>query len=545
MRVMRRFYIALAAAAALVGCSVESDYNISIEAHEEFTLVADIDEDATRVAIGGEKYNEVSWVAGDQIALTSEAGVSATLTAQNSGKSDVNFKGMGTSKADRDTYYGIYARSGSYTTSGSTVTLNCAEQWGGGAATAAVLVGMAEDVEAGAIDMKFTPANAIVRVNITNAPTSLSKAVFKALDGTQFTTSYSFDIATGEVATTATTSEIVVNAPSTSGFFVSLPADLDMGNYAVTLIDGNGNACTKAYAAKKFAKGTTTRVAFEWSTPTVTLGAKSSYTYFNDYNDVDTANSESFLADPAKIFFTKGVNGESCASTYAGVQDSVIEDLGYEIDGIDLSYSAGKVSWDKAANSFVLNAEPSYNRDWGRKTNIKAYIKVGGVKMYSTNVLWITGLPHRSNWFSSDDTTGWSTTGTTAFDSGFGFRTLYYYLSGTETGEIYSPSVALPSNTNVHYDIKACYYTTGVGSKSISLITGITTGTNKPSTTQTKSFNRVTTNASPGENKYTLCSFDAVMGNGQRVYITDDHGKDGNAAQNWFSIGSCVIKYRK
>ena len=474
MRVMRRFYIALAAAAALVGCSVEGDYNINIEAHEEFTLVADIDEDATRVAIGGEKYNEVSWVAGDQIALTSEAGVSATLTAQNSGKSDVNFKGMGTPKADRDTYYGIYARSGSYTTSGSTVTLNCAEQWGGGAATAAVLVGMAEDVEAGAIDMKFTPANAIVRVNITNAPTSISKAVFKALDGTQFTTSYSFDIATGDVATTATASEIVVNAPSTSGFFVSLPADLDMGNYAVTLIDGNGNACTKAYAAKKFAKGTTTRVAFEWSTPTVKLGAKSSYTYFNDFGDDTSANSESFLADPAKIFFTTGVNGESCASTYAGVQDAVIEDLGYEIDGIDLSYSAGKVSWDKAANSFVLNAEPSYNRDWGRKTNIKAYIKVGGVKMYSTNVLWITGLPLKSTFINTSSMPAhWSAGGEYTF-SGYvlnrGDSTKYLRLKGnsnaSKRGYLYSSAFSLPRDINAQVILDYKFYHSTVNSKS-------------------------------------------------------------------------------
>lgn len=541
---MKRFYVLFAAAAALVGCSVEGDNmpSINVEAKDKFTLMANIADD-TRVAITGDKFTEVSWLAGDAVKLSSDAGTSATLYAESAGKS-VRFVGEGEAKADVDNYYAVYGRSGSYSLSGGVVTLNYAEQYGGAASAAALLVGKAEGVSAADLSMSFSPANALLRVSVSGVSV-ISKAEFYALDGSSFATSYSYNIATDEVSHTATGSLIEVNAPSASGFFVALPADLDMPNYVVRLTDANGNVCTKAYAAKTFAKGTTTRVDFEWTTPTVKLGAKSSYTYFNDYGDDTSANSESFLADPAKIFFTKGVNNESCASTYAGVQDAVIEDLGYEIDGVDLSYSAGKVSWDKAANNFVLNAEPSYNRDWGRKTNIKAYIKVGGVKMYSTNVLWITGLPHRSNWFSSDDRTGWSTTGTTSFDSGYGFRTLYYYLGSAETGEIYSPSVALPSNTNVHYDIKACYYTTGLFKESISLITGITTGTNKPSTTQTKSFNRVTTNATPNEGNYTLCPFDAVMGNGQRVYITDDHGKDGNAAQNWFSIGSCVIKYRK
>ena len=541
---MRHFYIALAAVAALVGCSVEGDYNINIEGRDEFNLVAGIDDAETRVAIAGEKYNEVSWVAGDNIVIRSEAGAAATLTAQSSGKTNVNFKGTGTTMAEYDTYYGIYARSGSYSLNGSRVTLNCAEQWGGAASTATVLVGMAEEVQAGAIDMSFKPANALLRVNITNGPGALTKAVFKALDGTAFATSYTYDIASGSVAHTATASEIVVNSPSADGFFVSLPADLDMGNYVLTITDGNGNVCTKAYAAKTFAKGTTTRVAFDWTTPTVKLGAKSSYTYYSEYNDVASANNDAFIADPAKVFFTTGLNGESCASTYSGVQDAVIEDLGYEIDGVDYTHSAGQVSWDKAGNSFVLNAEPSYNKDWGRKTGIKAYVKVGGVKVYSTNTVWITGLPYKANWFNSDAREGWATTGTVDFHSEYGFCTLYYYLGGTTTGEIYSPSFVFPSNTNIHYDIKACYYTGGVGSAKIDLITGITSGTNKPSSTQTKTLSRVTSNMIPEENQYTLCQFDATMGNGQRVYITDDHQKDGNLAQNWFSIGSCVITYR-
>lgn len=541
---MKRFYTLFAAAAALVGCSMEGDNmpSINVEAKDRFTLMADIAED-TRVSITGDKFNEVSWLAGDAVKLSSDAGTSATLYAENAGKS-VRFVGEGEAKADVDNYYAVYGKTGSYSLSGGVVTLNYAEQYGGAGSASALLVGKAEGVSAADLKMSFSPANALLHVAVSGM-SSISKAEFYALDGSSFATSYSYNIATDEVTHTATGSLIVVNAPSASGFFIALPADLNMPNYVVRLTDANGNVCTKAYGAKNFAKGATTRINFEWTTPTVTLGAKSSYSYYlEDGNNGVNANK---FTDPTKIYFSTGINGESCDSSYANVQDAVIEDLGYEIDGVDYTYSAGQVTWNKDNNTFVINSSvsPSYDKTWGNKTAIKAYVKVGGKKYYSTNTVWITGLPHRNNWFTSNDTTSWTTTGDVPFHSGYGFCTIKYYFNIISKGEIYSPSFQFPSTTLIQYNFKACYYTTGRIDATIDVITGITSGTSVPSSTQKKSINRVKTNSTPSDTQYTNCPFEASIDNGQRIYITDDHTRDVNAAENWVSIGSCDIEYRE
>lgn len=470
---MKRFYTLFAAAAALVGCSMEGDNmpSINVEAKDRFTLMADIAED-TRVSITGDKFNEVSWLAGDAVKLSSDAGTSATLYAENAGKS-VRFVGEGEAKADVDNYYAVYGKTGSYSLSGGVVTLNYAEQYGGAGSASALLVGKAEGVSAADLKMSFSPANALLHVAVSGI-SSISKAEFYALDGSSFATSYSYNIATDEVTHTATGSLIVVNAPSASGFFIALPADLNMPNYVVRLTDANGNVCTKAYGAKNFAKGATTRINFEWTAPTVTLGAKSSYSYYlEDGNNGVNANK---FTDPTKIYFSTGINGESCDSSYANVQDAVIEDLGYEIDGVDYTYSAGQVTWNKDNNTFVINSSvsPSYDKTWGNKTAIKAYVKVGGKKYYSTNTVWITGLPLTSSFINTTSMPAyWKAGGEYTF-SGYGWNdgdyVNYLRLKGNSTaskrGYLYSEAFSLPRDINAEVELDYKFYHSTAGSKS-------------------------------------------------------------------------------
>lgn len=484
---MKRFYILVAAAAALVGCSVEGDNmpSINVEAKDKFTLMANIADD-TRVAISGDKFTEVSWLAGDAVKLSSEAGASATLYAESAGKS-VRFVGEGESKAEVDNYYAVYGRTGSYSLSGSVVTLNYAEQYGGAASAAALLVGKAEGVSAADLSMSFSPANALLRVSVSGVG-AISKAEFYALDGSSFATSYSYNIATDVVSHTATGSVIVVNAPSASGFFISLPADLDMPNYVVRLTDANGNVCTKAYSAKTFVKGTTTRVDFEWTTPSVTLGAKSSYSYYlADGNNGANANK---FTDPTLIYFSTGVNGESCDSSYANVQDAVIEDLGYEIDGVDYTHSAGQVTWNKANNTFVMNSSvsPSYDKTLGNKTAIKAFIKVNGKKVYSTNTVWLTGLPLTSSFIDTTSMpTFWNAAGGYTFEGyswNGGDSKDYLRLKGNSSesnrGRLYSNAFSMPSSIESQVILDYKYYrSSGSSTTSITIAassTSISTG---------------------------------------------------------------------
>lgn len=451
---MKKFYILLAAMAAFVGCSTEGDTpEINLpevdtpDVKSQIEIMANIEE--PRVSVTGEKYTELNWQAGDAVQMSSEAGASATLYSEGAGKS-VRFVGEGEFKSTLDTYYAVYGDSKNYTLSGSVVTLNCAVQNGGADRTSVLLTGMDEESEMSGINMTFTPANSLLHVAVSGV-SSLSKAELMTLDGTTFATAYSYNIATGEVKHTTTGSTLTVNSPSASGFFFSIPADLAMPNFVVRLTNGSGQTCVKAYASKTFAKGSTVRINFAWTTPTVTLGAKTSYSY---YAEEDAANANKVPA--TTIYFGTGIKGESCASTYANVQNSVIEDLGFELDGTDYSYQTGQVTWDRASKSFTMNSDvtPTYNTAWGEKTNVKAFVKVDGKKTYSTNTVWITGLPYDYTFSGSVDnfkSAGWTINGSVGSGSkGLAGRTAGAVLQSNKSiGYIVSPKFMMPANKNI------------------------------------------------------------------------------------------------
>lgn len=400
---MKKIIIALAAVAAMVGCSKE---NAQMEAisKDSFTMNASIVLDETRVTVEGENFTDVKWEQGDVVALSSAAGASATLTAEAAGDKDVRFVGEGSAVADTDTYYAIYPAT---TITDGVVSFDLTSQSGDDAAVLAAKAKGAKDVT---LDMTFKPVNSLLHVAVSGVE-SLSKAEFVAFDGAMLPQGYTYSFSENAVQTYGEVAAYTIENPAADGFFFALPADLEMANgYVVRLTDTNGNVCSKAYNAKTFAAATTSRVAIKWSTPTVTLGAKTSYSYYAA-GDSATANS----CANTDIFFVTGKKGESCASSYAGVQDAMISDLGYEVDGTTYTYSAGQVSWDKAANTFCINEEPSCDKAWGEKTAIKAFVVVEGKKYYSTNNVWLTGMPYSYNFVngSLDDyrSAGWSTNG--------------------------------------------------------------------------------------------------------------------------------------
>ncbi len=389
---MRKIFIALAAIAA-VGCSKEMTPN-DMPTNDTFALNASIVLDDTRVTIGGDKFTEVSWEVGDKIRVESVAGFNAELEATESGRTDIRFEGTESPKATVDTYYAVYPSSN---ISNAKVTFYLDNQPGD---DVAALVAKTEGVESSGLTMEFKPVNSLLHVAV-NGVESLSKAEFKSYTGKTLVADFTYNYADDNIEYgTDTVASYEVETPSADGFFFSLPADLDMSEgYVVTLTDANGNVCAKAYNGMSFERGKTTRVTIEWSIPSVTLGAKTSYSYYLA-GDSATANK----CANTDIFFVTGKNGESCASSYAGVQDAMITDLGYEVDGATYTYSAGQVSWDKGNNTFSMISNPSYSTAWGEKTGIKAFIVVNGKKVYSTNNLWLTGLPYYTDWRAGNNT---------------------------------------------------------------------------------------------------------------------------------------------
>lgn len=369
----------MAAVAAMVGCSKE---NAPIDAIEKdsFTMNASIVLDETRVTVEGDKFTDVKWEQGDVVTLSSAAGASATLVAEAGGDTGVRFVGEGSAVADSDTYYAIYP---AMDIVDGVANVELASQ-SGDDKDSAVLVAKADGNKGATINMSFKPANALLHVAVSGA-SELVKAEFKAFDGSAIASTFTYNFAEESASASGEVAAYTIESPAAS-FFFSLPADLDMANgYIVSLTDAAGNVCSKAYNGKTFAKGTTTRVDIAWSTPSVTLGTPmTSYSYYAN-GDSATANA---CANNVIYFPT--------ASTFTGVQNAMIAEAGYIVDG-----KTYVVDVDKATKSFAM-AQSVTVSSWGAKS-VEAYVKTKDGKTYraSTSV-HITGLPYHADWRSAD-----------------------------------------------------------------------------------------------------------------------------------------------
>ncbi len=376
---MKRFFIALAAMAAMVGCSVENTPSEVITA-DNFVVDAKIVVDDTRVTVEGEKFTDVKWELEDKVTLVSEAGAKATLSATESGDV-VRFRGEGTYAADVDTYYAIYPN---VDIVDYVASINLAEQSGD---DAAVLAAASSSVPKGVIDMAFTPQNALLHVSVTNGVT-LAKAEFKAFDGSMLPATYIYNFKQGKPSASGEVASYVINNPSNS-FFFALPADLELaGGYMIYLTDSNGNICSKAYNGKKFTKATTTRVDIEFAAPKVNLGEPmTSYSYYNAGNTTQ-ANA---CANNVIYFPT--------ATTISNLQNAMIADYGYVVDGV--TYGKEKMNYNTTDKSFKMTQNHTVS-SWGAK-NIEAYVVTTDGRRYSASTtVHITGLPYTLNVTAND-----------------------------------------------------------------------------------------------------------------------------------------------
>lgn len=373
---MKRFFIALAAMAAMVGCSKE---NIPSEVitKDNFTVDAKIVVDDTRVTVEGEKFTDVKWELEDKVTLVSEAGANATLSATESGD-EVRFRGEGTYAADVDTYYAIYP---SVDIVDGIASMSLASQSGD---DAAVLAAATSNAPKGVIDMVFYPQNALLHVSVTNDVT-LAKAEFKAFDGSKLPATYTYNFKQGKPSAEDEVVSYVIENPSNS-FFFALPADLELANgYIIYLTDSNGNVCSKAYNGKTFKKATTTRVDIEFAAPKVTLGTPmTSYSYYLEGKPAEANKCENNV-----IYFPD-------ATTISNLQNAMVKEVGYIVDGKEY-----KVNYNNTNKSFNM-AQNHEVSSWGEKS-VEAYVVTTDGRRYSASTtVHITGLPYTLNVTAND-----------------------------------------------------------------------------------------------------------------------------------------------
>lgn len=429
---MKKIFIALAAVAAMVGCSKENAQMETVS-KDSFKMNASIVLDETRVTVDGEKFNEVKWEQGDNVTLSSAAGASATLTAESAGDTDVRFVGEGSAIADADTYYAIYP---AMTITDGVANIELASQ-SGDDKDSAVLVAKAEGTKGVAIDMEFKPANALLHVAVDGA--TIAKAEFMAFDGTLLPQSFSYSFTEDAVDTAGEVASYVIENPAAEGFFFSLPADINMSaGYIVRLTDANNNVCSKAYNGKTFERGTTTRVNIAWSQPSVTLGEPmTSYSYYTA-GQAATANS---CANNV-IYFPN-------ASSYANVQNAMIAEAGVLVDGT--AYAA---TLDTATKSFT---PASVTVSSWKEYKVESYIKTkdGHVYKSAPQTVHITGLPYHADW-RSKDYSDWKYTKIS--DKGTSLQ-----VDSRALGCIISPEFKVPGNTSVTSAIAASTNATSLG----------------------------------------------------------------------------------
>lgn len=494
--------MALAAVAALVGCSKENT-PMDVVAKNNVTVNASIVLDETRVSVEGENFTDVKWAKGDKIQLASVAGTSMTMTAYelSETRDQAYFSGEGSVAAAEDTYYAIYP---AVAISEGVATINLAEQSGD---DAAVLVAKASSKSAEEINMSFAPANALLHVEVSGVET-LAKAEFKAFDGANMAQQFVYNFAEEAASTSGEVAAYAITNPANS-FFFSLPADMDMtAGYVVSLTDNAGNVCSKAYNGKTFAKGTTTRVNIEWSTPSVALGTPmTSYSYYVS-GDAKTANS---CAN----------NVIYAAATFSGIQKAMIAEAGYIING---EYVAASVD---AASKTIGNVTVS---SWGEKS-VQAYIKTKDGKEYmsaDTATVHITGLPYNFQFYQSTDQSvddaGWKRNG----DAKIKEKLMNLHeggLAGSESGWIASPGYYAPANISTTATLKAKYYVAAFrpSSNKAALYVGTTTS-NTSSSSSSTSLQLSGSNNTSSNQAWTTVSTDLTLSTGVQ-YVSINHNK--------------------
>lgn len=419
---MKKLFISFAALAAMVGCSEVDEQSVNVDAKQSIALSASIAVDDTRVTVEGEMFTDVKWELGDAIKLESVAGVDAMLNATAAGDTDIRFSGEGEFVADVDTYYAVYPATDIVD---ATVTFDYAMQSGD---DVAVLVAKREGASKDDLQMSFKPVNALLHVAVSGVE-SLTKAEFSAFDGSAIASTFVYDFAADATTMSGSADALVFENPAADGFFFRLPADLDMTNgYVVTLVDGAGNVCSKAYNGKTFARGTTTRVEIAWSTPVVTLAVpKTSYSYYA------AGNSSMANSCANNVIYFDG------ASTYANIQNAMVAEAGFIVDGTE--YAA---TIDTASKSFTMGNVTVAS--WGAKS-VEAYIKTkdGNIFKSAAETVYITGLPYTLNVTANDG--NWTEGENVSWNTDGGVRLGYYQWGGD--AYIENTKFSVPADVNI------------------------------------------------------------------------------------------------
>lgn len=456
-----KILMSLLALIVFAGCSTET-IDENTKNLEKFTVIAShIDEDtAARMWIDSETRATISaddknmWESGDKLAFAPAGGAQCTLTAtsvSSDGKTAV-FEGEGASFPGVTTFYAAYPSTATIATDGR-VTYSIASTQDGSTQSAMLLYGEGVRTSNTEIEVNFRPVAAILHVTTSYA---MDRIVVESCNGENIAGSFYNDGTFSGSSTTIT----VDPAGTATDFYVALPAATlakgymihyykDAGSDAQMLYSYNYNSGTSFEAGKGY-KVNFTR---DWSPISVTLGARSSYSFYED-GDITAANA----CNAETIYFSNTtVNGVAlnCASSYSGISSTLVSECGFIISNVETP-----ATYDAATKTFSIANKADLA--WGtNKMEVTAYIKHNGIIIAksASRMMHITGLPYKADGSNSlhkintGITYAWSNESSSGNIKWYD-TSVYMEGRGISAQSKYAPKVAspyfsIPSSTSV------------------------------------------------------------------------------------------------
>ena len=361
---MRRLLAILAVVTLLVACTDDKpSMPQQMGVTGSFTPTDSSDDDSQQeppiwgVEIGGETLTEYTFAAGDKIRLVSERGVDVVLTAESAGSKGIRFNGDFRPVAEVDTYYAIYPATYELQSDGSFHVDNFFDVQTGDGGDAALLGAVAYNVSGDQLHLDFHPINSLLYVTVEDAPSQIDAAVITPHQSRTFINNgvyyinyngdegpmFYYDDEPNIVE------ELVIEKPSSDGFFISFPASTYIADgFTLTIRSGDMSVHKVFEGDFMFKCGYTYRTSVQWGDASlrgsVSCGARTSYDYYKD-GAWEFANK---MTDIAVLLGSEvtidGVSyNTNATSTYTDIYDDEISDAGVILrkngSGVDMKYS--------------------------------------------------------------------------------------------------------------------------------------------------------------------------------------------------------------
>ncbi len=469
-----KILMSLLALIVFAGCSTET-IDENTQNLETFTVIASHIDEATaaRMWVDSETRATISaddknmWESNDKLAFAPAGGTQCTLTAtsvSSDGKT-ATFEGEGASFPGVTTFYAAYPSTAAIAADG-TATYSIASTQDGSAASAMLLYGEGVRTSNTEIEISFVPVAAILHVTTGDA---MDRIVVESCNGENIAGTF-----TSAGVFSGSGSAITIDpAGSANDFYVALPAATLAKGYKIRYYKDAGSDAQMLYSynynnGTSFEAGKGYKVNFtrEWSPVSVTLGARSSYSFYEDgkITEANACNAETIY------FSNTTVNGVAlnCASSFSGISSTMVSECGFIIDNIETP-----ATYDSATKTFSIANKSGLT--WGtNKMTVSAYIKHNGniIAQSAPRTMHITGLPYnQTNFYGvTSMPSGWTITGDYSWSSYWwgtsGDGNNYLRMKGAnESSRAYvlSPEFQIPSSLNISTITDYYFYSSTTG----------------------------------------------------------------------------------